>query len=254
MEQHPLDKTKKIIAKKNSFQFKCHPGVSCFLACCSNVDLLLYPYDILRLKITLGLRSADFLNQYVRVCEGSHPYFPGLKLRLLETYGNPCPFLGKKGCGVYADRPSACRTYPLERAVERKGNSTLLSSVYFLTQHPWCHGHNEINSYTLDKWEREQDLHEWNLQNEHWAEIDAFFASNPWSGEGKAGPMQQLAFMVCYNIDAFRQYTRTHCLLDGYVLTKLERRKIETDDSLLLVFGYKWLETILGGRNRLIAK
>ncbi len=236
---------------KDSFHFRCHPGVPCFLTCCSNVRMLLYPYDVLRLKQCLNIHSADFLERHVAVCEGSHPYFPGLRLKLSEQDGNPCPFLLEHGCGIYADRPSACRTYPLERGVGKEKHGSALTCQYFLTRHPWCKGHEEAHSYSLRQWEREQGLHDWNLYNDYWAELDAFFATNPWAGEGKAGPMQQLAFMACYNIDAFRAYCQEHALLDEFMLNKAERRSIQRDDAALLVFAFKWLEFILGGRKLL---
>ncbi len=238
---------------KDSFAFHCHSEVSCFLFCCSNVHLLLYPYDILRLKQRLGMRSGDFLAQHVELCEGNHPFFPGVKLRLREQKGHPCPFLENKGCGVYQDRPSACRTYPLERGVGKEDKDSGLSARYFLTKHPWCRGHEEHHHYTLRQWEREQELHDWNLYNDYWAELDAFFAGNPWAGEGKAGPMQQLAFMVCYNIDVFRDYTEQHRLLEQFSMNKVERRAIKSNDAALLIFGFKWIEFILGGRRQLVA-
>ncbi len=125
------------VQAKDSFPFRCHPEVSCFLTCCSNVHLVLYPYDVLRLKQRTGMHSADFLAQYVQLCAGSHPYFPGVKLRLKDQEGHPCPFLEENGCGVYQDRPSACRTYPLERGVGRRHTGSGLSARYFLTKHPW---------------------------------------------------------------------------------------------------------------------
>ncbi len=236
---------------KDSFRFRCHAALPCFRSCCSNVRLLLYPYDVLCLKACLQLHSADFLARHVELCEGSHPFFPGLKLRLSEEKGHPCPFLGEQGCSVYPHRPSACRTYPLERGVEKRQGRSTLSAHYFLTRHPWCQGHGEAYRYSLRQWEREQRLHDWNLYNDHWAELDAFFAGNPWAGEGKAGPMQQLAFMVCYNIDAFRAYSEEHRLIEQFYLDKAERRSLKQDDGALLLFGFRWLEYVLGGRKRL---
>jgi len=33
-------------------QFRCHKDVKCWNACCSNIDITLTPYDVLRLKTT----------------------------------------------------------------------------------------------------------------------------------------------------------------------------------------------------------
>lgn len=239
---------------KQPFRFHCHPGVSCYLSCCRNVDMLLFPYDILRLKQRLGIPAEEFLHQFITLCQGSHPYFPGLKLKMNEDVASACPFLGETGCSVYSDRPSACRTYPLERGVERPGAGSALRTYYFMTQHPYCKGHEEERTYTLRQWERGQDLSEFNLYNDLWAELDAFFATNPWAGEGIAGPRQQLAFMVCYNIDGFRAYVNEHRLLAGFRLDKTERQRIGRDDGHLLRFGFQWLEMVLGGRRNLVSR
>ena len=65
--------------------------------------------------------------------------------------------------------------------------------------------------------------------------------------------MQQLAFMVCYNIDVFRDYTEQHRLLEQFSMNKVERRAIKSNDAALLIFGFKWIEFILGGRRQLVA-
>lgn len=248
---HSLLPTGRLPLGLASFQFNCHPGVSCYLHCCRNVNLLLYPYDILRLKNRIEISSADFLHQYTCICEGSHPYFPGLKLRLCDEEPYPCPFLSETGCSVYVDRPSACRTYPLERGIERSCSNRNLQAHYFLTRHPYCKGHQEARTYTVQEWERDQDLYDFNFYGELWAELDAFFATNPFAGEGKAGPKQQLAFMVCYNIDAFRSYVEAHNLLHQYHLNKTQRRRIQKEDSYLLRFGFQWLRVVLGGSHYL---
>lgn len=236
------------------FHFHCHPGVSCYLTCCHNTNLYLFPYDILRLKNSLKIHSADFMRRYTRVSEGSHPYFPSVMLNMAQEEGAPCPFLSEQGCTVYRDRPSSCRTYPLERGVECLGIGRGIKAHYFMTHHDYCKGHDEQRTYTVKQWERDQGLHEFNLFNDLWAEVDAFFAGNPWQGEGKAGPLQQLAFMVCYNIDDFRAYVDQNGLLKRFSLSKAERNRIKRDDGDLLKFGFLWLQYYLGGRPTLVPK
>jgi hypothetical protein len=123
-----------------------------------------------------------------------------------------------------------------------------------MTHHSYCKGHQEERSYTIRQWERDQKLSDFNLYNDLWAELDAFFSTNPWAGEGTAGPYQQLAFMVCYNIDDFRSYIEKHNVLSGFRLKKDERQRVDNSDEHLLVFGFKWLEFILGGRRNLVKK
>lgn len=230
------------------FHFHCHSGVECFKTCCRKLELYLYPYDILRLKNCLGIDSAEFMHSYVRIASGSHPFFPAIMLNMRDDADRSCPFLGANGCTVYKDRPSACRTYPLERAVEQQGGKHRLVAHYFMTHHVYCKGHCEEREYTVNQWERDQFMHDYNLMNDCWAEVDAFFSSNPWQGEGNAGPKQQLAFMVCYNLDEFRTYVARHHLLKSFRMDRDKRRRIERDDAELLRFGFDWLQFILGDR------
>ena len=44
-------------------QFRCHKDIDCFNACCKNIDIMLTPYDILRLKQRLGITSTEFLRR-----------------------------------------------------------------------------------------------------------------------------------------------------------------------------------------------
>lgn len=238
-----------------TFKFLCHPGVSCFTRCCRKLELFLYPYDILRLKNRLGITSEEFLNSYAGVVQGGNPFFPSVIMRMLDNEEHTCPFLdGEKGCRVYEDRPSACRTYPLERAVDRSPAKGQPREYYFMTNHEYCKGHEEEQEWTVKAWLRDQQLVYYNAMDELWAEMDTLFALNPWKGEGAAGPRQLLAFMICYNIDRFRQYVNDHDLLKQFRIDKSRRRAIETDDEALLKFGYDWLKLILTNKPTLQRK
>ncbi|MCL5269867.1 MAG: hypothetical protein M1457_04770, partial [bacterium] len=48
----------------DTIHFKCGPGVACFNRCCHDVNILLTPYDIIRLKKAVGMSSEDFLDRY----------------------------------------------------------------------------------------------------------------------------------------------------------------------------------------------
>lgn len=232
---------------KGSFSFHCHPGVACYTRCCRKLDLLLYPYDLIRLKNRLGLDSEEFLRRYAAVVRVANPYFPSLAMRMADNEEHTCPFLGAGGCEVYPDRPAACRMYPLEKAVERRPQGRP-EEFYFLARHDYCLGHGEERQWTVKEWLRDQRLLDYNLMDELWAEMDTLFATNPWRGEGAAGPLQQLAFMVCYNLDGFRRYLREHNLLGQFKMSRSEVRAIETGDEALLKFGYNWLRYLLAGQ------
>lgn len=237
------------------FQFECHPGVSCFTVCCLNVDMILYPYDVIRLKNCLAIDSEVFIRQHTYLEKGDNPYFPTVKLKMREDERKTCPFMKADGCSVYSDRPSACRTYPLERAVDRTSVSGgMPEEYYFMTNHSYCHGHKEDKRFTVSSWIRNQQLITYNTMNGLWAEMDTLFRLNPWKGEGAAGEKQQIAFMVCYNIDGFRRFCDTHSLLKQFKLDKDFRRRIVKEDAELLKFGFSWLKLILTGKSSLIGK
>lgn len=238
----------------SEFSFDCHPEVECFTVCCRKVEMILYPYDIIRLKRCLGIDSEEFLRLYTRFVPGDNPFFPTLMLKLTDNESQACPFLADKGCTVYRDRPTACRTYPLERAVDRRGVPGASLDYFFLTRHSYCLGHHETRGNTVKSWLRGQQLLDYNAMNDLWTEMDTLFASNPWKGEGVAGEKQKLAFLVCYNIDGFRRFVDSRSLLSRYNLDKNQRRSISTEDSALLKFGFEWLKSLLQQKSSLMKK
>lgn len=237
------------------FTFRCHPAVTCFTICCRKVELDLYPYDIIRLKNSLGINSEAFMRMHTELKKGANPYFPTVILKQSETdTGLQCPFLSDTGCTVYPDRPTSCRTYPLERAVDREPARGRAKDYYFLKKHDYCKGHNEEQQIDVRQWVRNQQLDQFNLMNDLWAEIDTLFATNPWRGEGSGGPKQQLAFMVCYNIDGFRQFASQERLFDQYLIKRDQKKRIAKDDAELLKFGFEWLKDIFASRSSLIKR
>lgn len=236
------------------FQFSCHAGVDCFMSCCKNVDMILYPYDIVRLKNCLKIDSESCMRLYTRLVKGEHPYFPAVMLKLNDDEEKACPFLAEGGCSVYHERPSACRTYPLERAVDRTSACGRCRDYYFLTAHGYCMGHQEENFYSVTQWIREQQLQEYNSMNDRWAELDTLFATNPWKGEGSGGPKQQMAFMVCYDVDGFRALVLRQQLFDQFRLSRDQRERVLSDDSVLLQFGFEWLKFFFTGSSSLIRR
>jgi len=73
----------------DTFQFGCHPGVSCFNRCCGDVNIFLSPYDVLRLKKRLGMKSSDFLDQYALLPVQKDMRRPGVVLRRNDDEAKP---------------------------------------------------------------------------------------------------------------------------------------------------------------------
>lgn len=235
-----------------SFNFKCHSGLDCFTKCCQKVDIILYPFDIIKLKNSLKIDSEKFIHDHVQLVKGSNPFFPSPMLKLAED--EKCPFLSDDGCTVYKSRPSACRTYPLERGVDRTSDGRSIEDFYFMTNHDYCFGHSEDSSFTVKDWIRNQQIDEFNSANDLWINMDTLFMSNPWKGEGAGGTKQQISFMICYNIDGFRRFVEERNLIKQFKLDKSFRQRIARDDLELQKFGFLWLEQILSDKKNLISK
>ena len=75
------------------FTFRCHAELDCFNRCCHNLNLFLYPYDVLRLKHQLGITADQFIEQYVDIVIREEHYFPEVLLRMSDSENKPCIFL-----------------------------------------------------------------------------------------------------------------------------------------------------------------
>ena len=80
-------------------------GVDCLTCanCCKTTSPMFFEKDISRLATFLGLKTREFIEQYL--------YLDTDGIYALQTA--PCPFLGADNyCSVYEARPKACREYP----------------------------------------------------------------------------------------------------------------------------------------------
>jgi len=50
--------------RESGFKFNCHKNVSCFNKCCTDVNIFLTPYDIIRLKTILKCLPRNFWKVY----------------------------------------------------------------------------------------------------------------------------------------------------------------------------------------------
>ena len=131
------------LKKTDTFNFRCHKGLACFNQCCRNLNLFLYPYDVLRLKKSLKMDSDRFLESHVDVVLRKGNYFPDVLLRMADNEYQTCPFLSDAGCTVYADRPDTCRTFPVEHGLlynDRPGESQIVS---FFRPPDFCQGQHD---------------------------------------------------------------------------------------------------------------
>jgi uncharacterized protein len=236
-----------ILEENEVFSFRCHRGLACFNKCCRNLNLFLYPYDVLRLKKRLGISSGDFLEKYTDVVMRPEKHFPEVLLRMSESLEKECPFLTEAGCSVYTDRPDTCRTFPVEEGLYYDAVKGTASPVYFFKPPDFCLGRYEDIKWTTVSWAKDQNATLYNKMTVLWAEIINLFQNDPWRGEGPEGSRAKMTFMASYNIDRFRDFIFTSSFLKRYIIKKEMLSKIKSNDTELLKFGFAWIKYFLWG-------
>ena len=233
-----------------TIQFQCRKGIACWNACCSNIDISLTPYDILRLKRRLGLASAAFLQQYAVPYEMEKDGIAGIKMKPVEG-GSACQFMKPEGCGVYEDRPTACRYYPVALLSMRRQDEYTDTHSYALVKEAHCLGHNEPRSLTIDEYRAEQGLKEYDEQGRGWRQLVLKkMSSGPTVGKPSV-KSRQLFFMTCYDIDTFRAFVDSGPFKELYDMPEAERQAMLGDslesEEALMQFGFRFLRQVLFG-------
>jgi len=234
-------------------QFQCHKDIACWNACCSNIDISLTPYDILRLKQRMGISSSEFLLQYTVPYEMEQNGIAGVKLRPVEN-GTACQFMKPEGCDVYSDRPTACRYYPVALLSMRKQDEYTDTQSYALVREGHCLGHNEPRKIAIDAYRKEQGLEEYDELARGWRQL---ILKKKSSGPSVGKPSKrslQLFFMVCYDLDTFRNFVTSNGFNELYDLPEEESGKILADETALMLFGFRFLRQVLFGENSIALK
>lgn len=239
------------------FTFSCHPGVSCFGRCCSDLTLLLLPYDVLRLRRRLELGSRAFLDRYTDLVEDPGSQTPRVLMRMGDAPDKLCPFVRDGACTVYEDRPGACRMFPLGRAAAR-GTAGALGSGracgagvverFFLVREPVCAGFDEAEqTWDVDAWIEDQDGRPFLEQNDAWLPI---FSRLP--GLARAPHAEQrfsVFFTAAYDLDRFCELVTGEAFTSRFEIPDSELGRIREDDEALLAFGVRWLRFALFGEH-----
>ncbi|UCD79851.1 MAG: YkgJ family cysteine cluster protein [Desulfobacterales bacterium] len=235
------------IKEGDTFRFRCHPDVGCFNRCCHNLNLFLYPYDVLRLKQFLQMSSDAFLDKYVDIVMRPSNYFPEVLLRMSDNTGNACPFVGESGCAVYDHRPDTCRNFPVEQGVLYNAAQRKAEPVYFFRPPDFCLGKHETQVWRITDWVADQETEQYYNMTIRWAELKKLFQKDPWGFEGPEGPRAKMAFMATYNIDRFRDFVFQSSFLKRYLIKSTLRKQLKTDDAALLKFGFEWVKVFIWG-------
>ncbi len=235
----------KPITPEGIFSFACHPGVSCFNKCCHEIDVILTPVDILKMKTALNIRSDEFLKKYTTLQTLKGTGIPLVKLLMRENSNGACIFLdGSKGCSIYQNRPQVCRSYPLglgtldprHEKLQTEGQSP---EARFMIQEDMCKGHLEPKTWTLKKWMEDQGTVAMEEGNKPWMEIVAKLKAMKIND--KQNHEISLFIMASYDLDTFRQFVFESSFLERFEVDINTVKSIRSEQESLLKFGMEWL-------------
>ncbi|MFV0438637.1 MAG: YkgJ family cysteine cluster protein [Desulfopila sp.] len=242
------------LSPDSKITFRCHPGVSCFTACCGGIKIVLTPYDILILTRRLGIAAPEFLHRYTRPTYLEQTDMPGVMIKMGEE-DNKCPFVTPEGCTVYSDRPSACRYYPVGMAdfheagkKDDQGNEVTGTDdkFYFLVKEDYCKGHNEDKQWTVAEWRADQGVDLRDEMNRDWLRLIMRRKSH-----GRQANLSEQAkrmfFMASTDLVHFRRFIFESSFLTTYQVDEEILEKIREDDLELMFFSFRYLASSLFG-------
>jgi Fe-S-cluster containining protein len=217
--------------------------VPCFNECCRDLNQFLTPYDILRLKTHLEMSSGEFLRRYTSQHTGPESGLPIVTLKPNDPHELTCPFVTDKGCRVYENRPSSCRTYPLMRAASRSRPTGEITEQFVVLRESHCLGFQEDKTRTLRQWIDEQGVAVYNENNDKLMQIISLKNRlTPGQLDIKSRHLFNLAL---YNLDDFKSQIQNNGLLDNFDVNSRIMDAALKSDVALLNLAMQWLKHTL---------
>jgi Fe-S-cluster containining protein len=238
--------------KESKFCFNCHKNISCFNKCCTDVNIFLTPYDVIRLKSRLKISSQEFLDKFTLLPIDDKQRHPVIMLKMNSDGEKSCPFVCDEGCSVYEDRPWSCRMFPLGVASPKDKNTSENEEFYFILEEPVCQGYSENKEWTVEEWMQDQKVDKYVQMGELFKEVSL----HDYLQKGKQldPAKQEMFYTVCYNIDKFREFVFESTFLERFEVDDQTVKKINKDDAELLKFGFNWLKFCLYGEKTMKVK
>jgi len=237
----------------DTFKFSCHPGVSCFNKCCGDVNIVLSPYDVLRMKKRLGLSSGEFLDKHTLLPIQEDMKTPLVLLRMNDDETKSCQFLTEAGCGIYADRPWPCRMYPLGLAAQKDTPDGWRGErFYFLLKEEVCQGWQESSERKVREWLDEQGIDEYDEWGEHFKEVTLHESFE--EGGSLSPEKMHMLYTACYDLDKFREFVLESTLLQRFDVDEDFVDEMRYSDEALLRFAFLWVRFSVFGESTVRVK
>ena len=195
----------------------------------------------MRLRKRLGITSTEFLERYTTRVLEDKSHLPLVMLDIEREAGTGCPFLEAEGCGVYEDRPGACRLFPVTQGSSLEENG--VQDSYFVKKLDFCQGFSGGREWTLARWRADQGLEPYDDLNREWLEIILKRgARNPSGDDARASA---LFTMIAYDLDKFRHFVFQTPFLEIMEIPAEVAAVLQESEVELLRFGYKYLKMVL---------
>jgi len=243
-EEPAVLKDKRKLTAGETFTFHCHSSIPCFNRCCADVNILLTPIDVLRLARRMEIPTGEFLRRHTLMPVTKDLELPVVVLKMSDEDDKRCSFVRPEGCGVYEDRPWACRMYPVGMGIPPARAGVEPEPIYFLFEDGHCQGHGEQKSWTVDEWRKDQKVEPQEALEDGFRQI----VTHPWfiGGSRKLDPRRmEMFFTACYDLDKFRSFVFDSTFLERFEVEPEAVDKMRTDDHALLQFGFRWLRFAL---------
>lgn len=241
-----------VLDEKSKFKFRCHKGISCFNACCKQADITLTPYDIIRMKDHLGVSSGELLKEHTVPFQMDGDGVPGIKMR--TTDDGQCLFMTEEGCGIYENRPTSCRYYPVAHLALKAKEATEETTHFALVTEDHCKGHEEDRELTVAEYRAEQQVEIYDEMNRDYMQL-ILKKKSAGPSIGKLSEMSlQLFFMANFDIDRFRRFVLSDTFKRAWELDDDFYSEIDSDDIALMKFGARLLRQVLFGEKTIPEK
>ena len=184
------------------------------------------------------MSSEVFLPTYTATLIGDTG-LPVVVLKMRDDDEKRCPFVSSSGCGIYADRPWACRIYPLQpesTPLTEKAGKTF----YSVMKVPFCLGLEADRTLSLTEYIEEQGIPVYMEMEALFKKITASERLIKEKITNKA--IQEMYFMACYDLDRFRRFVFDSTFLDRFDIDSQRIEAIKSDDVALYRFAIQWLE------------
>jgi uncharacterized protein len=247
MKERILDNYERLNIE-SKFTFSCGDNLPCFTRCCGDVNIVLSPYDVLRLKLKLGISSTEFLDKYTVLPFTKEQQLPIPLLRMNEDDNKRCFFVTDEGCQVYDDRPWPCRMYPVGMASAEGMDGKSGEDFYFMMGEDDCDGIGTGKEWTIKEWTRNQGIDDYNEFGDMFKKLTL----HPFFQQGGALPPKKIEmFHMClYDLDRFRSFLfDMPGFFERFEVQDWVIERMKTSDSEVLRFAFTWLRFALFGED-----